>query len=176
MIVQEDPVLRWPSSKSIEVISSFNIIPDIDIPLCKKQEEQDTTCVKPEHMTLSYVSSMMQTKTNNNKKQSPKKIKKRTVTSYDHETSFYLKSVFFEVYSYQKKLTKQQRKEVQKKTGLASRNITYWFSNHKRRFHKTLKIYREAVESSNGSIKNYNDFITWRRKQGLPDQISLDEV
>lgn len=105
-----------------------------------------------------------------------KKKKKRTVTSYDSETSLYLKSVFFEVYSCQKKLTKLQRIQVQKKTGLPSRNITYWFSNHKRRLHQTLVVYRKTVEDSKGAIKNYMDFLDWRRARGLPDQISQAEV
>ncbi|KAI9487227.1 MAG: hypothetical protein EXX96DRAFT_462563, partial [Benjaminiella poitrasii] len=103
-------------------------------------------------------------------------LKKRTVTSYDSQTSFYLKSVFFEVYSCQSKLTKQQRLEVQKKTGLPPRNITYWFSNHKRRFQNTLKIYRKIVQEANGAIKNYCDFIKWRKERGLPEQISQEEV
>jgi hypothetical protein len=105
-----------------------------------------------------------------------KKKQKRTVTSYDSQTSFYLKSVFFEVYSCQNKLTKYQRAQVQKKTGLPSRNITYWFSNHKRRFQQTLAVYRKTVEDSKGSIKNYTDFLEWRRTRGLPDQISQAEV
>ncbi|KAI7901996.1 uncharacterized protein BX663DRAFT_513168 [Cokeromyces recurvatus] len=102
--------------------------------------------------------------------------KKRTITSYDSQTSFYLKSVFFEVYSCQSKLTKQQRLEVQRKTGLPPRNITYWFSNHKRRFQNTLKIYRKIVNEANGKIKNYHDFINWRKEHGLPEQISQEEV
>ncbi|KAI7873211.1 uncharacterized protein EV154DRAFT_392237, partial [Mucor mucedo] len=102
--------------------------------------------------------------------------KKRTVTSYDTQTSLYLKSVFFEVYSQQAKLTKEQRVKVQEKTGLPSRNITYWFSNHKRRFQNTLKIYRKAVRESEGEVKSYNDFIQWRQSHGLPDQVTQKEV
>lgn len=105
-----------------------------------------------------------------------KKKKKRTVTSYDSQTSLYLKSVFFEVYSKQSKLTKEQRIKVQEKTGLPSRNITYWFSNHKRRFQNTLKVYRKAVHDSGGAIKGYDDFINWRRGHDLPDQVTQEEV
>ncbi|KAI9362315.1 hypothetical protein BD770DRAFT_304432, partial [Pilaira anomala] len=100
----------------------------------------------------------------------------RTITSYDSQTSLYLKSVFFNVYSKQKKLTKEQRAEVQKRTGLNSRNITYWFSNHKRRFKDALKVYRKAVEESGGEIKDYQDFIHWRRAHNLPDQVTQDEL
>lgn len=102
-----------------------------------------------------------------NAKPPPKK--KRTVTSYDAQTSQYLKSVFFEVYSKQSKLSKEQRAIVQEKTGLPSRNITYWFSNHKRRFQDTLEIYRKAVIDSEGSINCYDDFIQWRKDNELPE-------
>ncbi|KAI8050118.1 hypothetical protein BDF21DRAFT_433060, partial [Thamnidium elegans] len=102
--------------------------------------------------------------------------KKRTTTSYDMQTSLYLKSVFFEVYSKQKKLTKEQRMQVQQRTGLPSRNITYWFSNHKRRFKDTLQVYRQAVEESHGAIENYKDFIRWRRSHALPDQVTQAEL
>ncbi|KAI9268631.1 hypothetical protein EDC94DRAFT_497078, partial [Helicostylum pulchrum] len=102
--------------------------------------------------------------------------RKRTTTSYDVQTSLYLKSVFFEVYSKQKKLTKEQRMQVQQRTGLPSRNITYWFSNHKRRFKETLQVYRRAVEESHGEIGNYKDFIRWRRSNDLPDQVTQAEL
>lgn len=104
------------------------------------------------------------------------KKKKRTVTSYDSQTSLYLKSVFFEVYSQQSKLTKEQRVKVQERTGLPSRNITYWFSNHKRRFQNTLKIYRKAVRESEGAVKSYDEFIQWRRRHSLPDQVTQEEI
>lgn len=99
----------------------------------------------------------------------PPRKKKRTVTSYDAQTSQYLKSVFFEVYSKQNKLTKEQRAAVQEKTGLPSRNITYWFSNHKRRFQDSLEIYRKAVIDSKGLINCYEDFIQWRKRRGLSE-------
>lgn len=194
MIVGEDSsVLAWPPTHGLTKPPSmtactyiFNEEKQTSTPFyttttvvnITEEQQKQQQCVKPEHMTLSYVSSIMDNKKKKKKKVSLSKSdsKRRTVTSYDRETSLYLKSVFFEVYSYQKKLTKQQRKEVQKKTGLASRNITYWFSNHKRRFHQTLQIYRDAVENSNGKIKNYKDFLLWRQKNGLPDQISPDEL
>lgn len=100
--------------------------------------------------------------------------KKKKITAYDSQTTTYLQSVFFEVYSKQPKLTKQQRIEVQKKTGLPSRNITYWFSNHKRRFQGSLNLFKQVTE--NGSVATYNDFIKWRRKHGLPEQVTKDEL
>jgi hypothetical protein len=104
------------------------------------------------------------------------KEKKRTPTSYDKETSRYLKSVFFDVYSKQNKLTKNQRQQVREKTDLPPRKITYWFSNHKRRFKKALEIYKDAVKDSHGKITCYEDFVLWRRSQDLPDDVTRSEM
>ncbi|KAI8876574.1 hypothetical protein K501DRAFT_144092, partial [Backusella circina FSU 941] len=101
---------------------------------------------------------------------------KRTSTSYDKETSHYLKSVFFNVYSKQNKLTKKQRREVREKTGLTPRKITYWFSNHKRRFKKALEIYKAAVKNSHDKITCYDEFVLWRRSQNLPDDVTRSEM
>ncbi|KAI8967894.1 hypothetical protein BDF20DRAFT_839734 [Mycotypha africana] len=101
---------------------------------------------------------------------------RRTATSYDAETTHYLKSVFYNVYSQTNKLTKEQRYRIQKETGLKSRNITYWFSNHKRRFHESLKLFRKVVEQSEGRVKTYDDFLSWRRSQGLPEEIMENEM
>ncbi|KAI9302371.1 hypothetical protein BJ944DRAFT_270023 [Cunninghamella echinulata] len=94
----------------------------------------------------------------------------RTATSYDTETTKYLKRVFFTVYSQRDKLTKEQRKEVQQHTQLQPRNITYWFSNHKRRFQQSLELYKRVLAESKGVIQNYDDYLNWRRKQGLPEE------
>ncbi|OBZ85085.1 hypothetical protein A0J61_06865 [Choanephora cucurbitarum] len=125
--------------------------------------QESIACVQPAKITLHSRSQ-------------EREKKKRTVTSYDTQTSDYLKSVFFEIYSCQNKLTKQQRFEVQRRTGLPSRNITYWFSNHKRRFKDTLKIYRNTVKASNGAIKSYRDFVEYRIRQGLPEHITQEEL
>ncbi|KAF7724383.1 hypothetical protein EC973_001108 [Apophysomyces ossiformis] len=100
--------------------------------------------------------------------------RRRTATSYDSETTHYLKSVFFNIYSKQDKLTKEQRLRVQRHTGLKPRNITYWFSNHKRRFQTALQVFRQTVRESNGQVKTYNDFLEWRRNHGLPEEIVED--
>jgi hypothetical protein len=104
------------------------------------------------------------------------KVRKRTPTSYDSETSYYLKSMFFQAYSIQKKLTKTQRLEAQKKTGLDSRKLTYWFSNHKRRSQEALEIYHDTIRRSDGQVSNYQEFLMWRRSRGLPDHIGSAEV
>lgn len=101
---------------------------------------------------------------------------RRTATSYDAQTTHYLKSMFFDIYSRREKLTKDQRRQVQKETGLKSRNITYWFSNHKRRFQNSLLVFKKTVEESNGVVKTYDDFLRWRKLRGLSEEASKDEV
>jgi hypothetical protein len=104
-----------------------------------------------------------------NKEHSPAR---RTATSYDWKTTLYLKSVFYEAYSIRDKLTKDQRREVQKVTGLKPRSITYWFSNHKRRLTNARQKFREARRRG---IKTYQEFINWRISQGLPEEVQPDE-
>lgn len=100
--------------------------------------------------------------------------KKRTTTSYDAKTTAYLKKVFFTYYSKQYKLTKKQRDIVINDTGLRSRNVTYWFSNHKRRLGVELQIYRNAAREY--GIKNYDEFLKWRRDHDLPEEITREEI
>ncbi|CDH61571.1 hypothetical protein RO3G_06258 [Lichtheimia corymbifera JMRC:FSU:9682] len=101
---------------------------------------------------------------------------RRTATSYDAETTHYLKSVFFSIYSKRDKLTKDQRRQVQLHTGLKPRNITYWFSNHKRRFQTSLKVFKRTVRESNGKVKTYDDFLEWRREHKLPEEVMDHEL
>ncbi|CAO3647926.1 unnamed protein product [Mucor hiemalis] len=101
---------------------------------------------------------------------------RRTATSYDAQTTHYLKSVFFDIYSTRDKLTKEQRRQVEKDTGLKPRNITYWFSNHKRRFQNSLLVFKKVVKDSNGIVKTYDDFLEWRRLRGLPEEVLDAEV
>lgn len=100
---------------------------------------------------------------------------RRTATSYDAQTTHYLKSIFFDIYSNRDKLTKDQRRQVQKETGLKPRNITYWFSNHKRRFHNSLLVFKKIINDSKGSVKNYDDFLEWRRARGLTEEVLENE-
>ncbi|KAG0181246.1 hypothetical protein DFQ28_011273 [Apophysomyces sp. BC1034] len=104
------------------------------------------------------------------------KCRRRTATSYDTETTHYLKSVFFKIYSKHEKLTKEQRLQVQRHTGLKPRNITYWFSNHKRRFQGTLEVYRQTVKQSGGQVKTYDDFLNWRSIHGFPKEMEEDST
>lgn len=100
---------------------------------------------------------------------------RRTATSYDPQTTHYLKSIFFNIYSNRDKLTKEQRKQIQKETGLKPRNITYWFSNHKRRFQTSLLAFKKTVKESNGKVKSYDDFLKWRKDHGLPEDVLENE-
>ncbi|CAO3701304.1 unnamed protein product [Rhizopus stolonifer] len=88
---------------------------------------------------------------------------RRTATSYDEETTHYLKSIFYDIYSVRSRLTKEQRKRIEKETGLKPRNITYWFSNHKRRFQHALEEFKQIVKESNGQVKTYGDFLDWQK-------------
>ncbi|KAI8377097.1 hypothetical protein EDC96DRAFT_455829 [Choanephora cucurbitarum] len=110
------------------------------------------------------------------KERTERKYTRRTATSYDAQTTHYLKTVFFSIYSSREKLTKEQRRQVQKQTGLKPRNITYWFSNHKRRFQTSLAVFKRVVDQSGGQVKTYDDFLAWRRQHGLPEEVSEEEL
>ncbi|KAL0082843.1 Homeodomain-like DNA binding domain-containing transcription factor [Phycomyces blakesleeanus] len=84
---------------------------------------------------------------------------KRTATSYDSETTKYLKSVFYNIYSKTNKLSKTQRRDLQENTGLSPRSITYWFSNHKRRHPKDIQAFKKTIADSKGKLKTYEDFL-----------------
>jgi hypothetical protein len=100
---------------------------------------------------------------------------RRTATSYDAKTTHYLKSIFFDIYSTKDKLTKDQRRKVQQETGLKPRNITYWFSNHKRRFQHSLTVFKQTVQETQGKVKTYDDFLIYRRINGLPEEVQEGE-
>lgn len=100
---------------------------------------------------------------------------RRTATSYDAKTTHYLKSIFFDIYSTRDKLTKDQRRRVQQETGLKPRNITYWFSNHKRRFPHSLNVFKKTVQETQGQVKTYDDFLVYRRLHGLPEEVQDTE-
>lgn len=101
---------------------------------------------------------------------------RRTATSYDAKTTHYLKSIFFDIYSTKDKLTKDQRRKVQQETGLKPRNITYWFSNHKRRFQHSLNVFKQTVQETQGKVKTYDDFLIYRRMNGLPEEVQEGEL
>ncbi|KAG1148282.1 hypothetical protein G6F38_003621 [Rhizopus arrhizus] len=100
---------------------------------------------------------------------------RRTATSYDERTTHYLKSIFYDIYSVRDRLTKEQRKQIQKETGLKPRNITYWFSNHKRRFQHTLSAFKQTIKESNGKVKTYEDFLKWERHHSCLEDSSEKE-
>ncbi|KAI8072734.1 hypothetical protein BC940DRAFT_122962 [Gongronella butleri] len=94
----------------------------------------------------------------------------RTATSYDAATTHYLLKNFFEKYSQRDKLAKEERRQIVRHTGLKPRNITYWFSNHKRRFRRALQLFKQLAKK--GEIKTYEDFLSWRRVQGMNDDLA----
>ncbi|CAO3624830.1 unnamed protein product [Mucor fragilis] len=107
-------------------------------------------------------------------KKTPMARNKRTTTSYDAKTTACLKRAFFNHYSKQYKLTREQRETMIRETGLRSRNITYWFSNHKRRLGAELAIYRKLTREH--KIKDYDAFVQWRQGRDLPAYITREEI
>lgn len=89
-----------------------------------------------------------------------------TPTLYATSTSEYLNRVFFDTYGRDKKLTKEQRNEIIKRTGLTSRRITYWFSNRKRRFKSQVKTYGHLLQQ--GTITTYDEYLEFLRDNRLP--------
>ncbi|KAG0163402.1 hypothetical protein DFQ28_011723 [Apophysomyces sp. BC1034] len=93
----------------------------------------------------------------------------RAVQWYDEHTVKYLKSVFYNVFSKTDRLSREQRRQVQQHTGMHPRKITYWFSNHKRRYRQSLQNFVQTQRSV-GWVKTYDDFLHWRQLQGLPNE------
>jgi hypothetical protein len=80
---------------------------------------------------------------------------------YSREITRCLKQAFIDTVGQDRKLTREQRREIMQETGLSSRSITYWFSNHKRRPPFFGKQYRQAVVQSRGQVKTFEDFELW---------------
>lgn len=160
----------WKESSSFRRKSKRAIAATVAaaININKTGQEQDVQ--KSQSVTLRK-RKPQQTKERPLRRVNERHYTRRTATSYDSKTTHYLKTVFFDIYSSRDKLTKEQRRQVQKDTGLKPRNITYWFSNHKRRFQTSLAVYKKVVKESHGKIQSYDDFLNWRRSQGLPDEV-----
>ncbi|KAG1052862.1 hypothetical protein G6F43_005028 [Rhizopus delemar] len=192
-IVADNYAIKCNEPEHVSLLGSSNSISLIDahgFPLCFNQsnevEDMSDRCSFHEALQQDNKSKLSGNSISNqieaqieNKKTIYKDIRtekyKKRNTSYDYKTTAYLQSVFFDVYSKQPKLTKQQRMVVQKRTGLPSRNITYWFSNHKRRFQKSLHSFQKVTKSSNRSVLTYNDFIKWHKMYGSPNNITRGE-
>ncbi|KAI7850521.1 hypothetical protein BDC45DRAFT_517845 [Circinella umbellata] len=142
----------------------------------KTTKKSDTSLTTNKRSLSPFLQQQHQQQQQQRRPRAPRLYTRRTATSYDADTTHYLKSVFFNIYSKRDKLTKEQRKQVQIHTGLKPRNITYWFSNHKRRFQNSLQVFKQAVHESKGKIKSYDDFLEWRRKRGLPEDILESEM
>ncbi|KAL0139489.1 Homeodomain-like DNA binding domain-containing transcription factor [Mucor lusitanicus] len=141
-------------------------------PCAYKRHESITTTSHSQPVSQSTATAKILKSKSMKKK--PIVKKKRTTTSYDAETTAYLKKAFFNYYSKQCKLTREQREAVIRETGLRSRNITYWFSNHKRRLGTELAIYRKLTREH--KIKDYDAFVQWRQDQELPAYITREEI
>ncbi|GAN10431.1 hypothetical protein MAM1_0354d09972 [Mucor ambiguus] len=139
---------------------------------CAYQRHEASTTTHPQAASQSTATpEILKSKST---KKTPMAKSKRTTTSYDAETTAYLKRAFFNYYSKQCKLTREQREAVIRETGLHSRKITYWFSNHKRRLGTELAIYRKLTREH--KIKDYDAFVQWRQDQKLPAYITREEI
>lgn len=147
--------LTPPCHKDKEPISLFPALPNvvektktIKVPSCQRDSTKDA-CPKVAR---------------------PPAIRKlrnaRTPTSYDTNTSEFLKRMFFETYVQNKKLTKEQRQKIIERTDLDSRKITYWFSNHKRRSKDLLETYGRLLRQ--GTITTYDEFVQFCKDNDLP--------
>ncbi|KAI8147526.1 hypothetical protein BJV82DRAFT_701214 [Fennellomyces sp. T-0311] len=92
---------------------------------------------------------------------------RRTKTSYDPKTSYRLNTLFFESFGNGRKPTKEERRRIQRKTGITSRRLTYWLSNHKRRFGPEISAYKRLAEE--GQIASYDDFVQYCNKHYVPE-------
>ncbi|OBZ83966.1 hypothetical protein A0J61_07984 [Choanephora cucurbitarum] len=172
----ESDIYDWPSPiRSVsEAIGDLTTQVDEDDYVASETEteEEEENAKKKKRSNQPKASLTGRTR----KERTERRYTRRTATSYDAQTTHYLKTVFFSIYSSREKLTKEQRRQVQKETGLKPRNITYWFSNHKRRFQTSLAVFKRVVDQSGGQVKTYDDFLAWRRQHGLPEEVSEEEL
>jgi hypothetical protein len=77
-------------------------------------------------------------------------------------------TMFFEVYSVRSKLTKAERQAAHEFTNISHRNLTYWFSNRKRRDPNDLEEYKKLVSES--TITCYKDYLEWQDAQDLEEE------
>ncbi|KAI9245824.1 hypothetical protein BDA99DRAFT_565711 [Phascolomyces articulosus] len=92
---------------------------------------------------------------------------RRTKTSYDPKTSYHLNTLFFETFGNGRKPTKPERRRIQKKTGISSRRLTYWLSNHKRRFNAELRAFARLTRE--GEVNGYDSFVEYCRSHIVPE-------
>ena len=92
---------------------------------------------------------------------------RRTKTSYDPKTSYRLNVLFFETFGKGRKPTKLERSKVQRKTGINSRRLTYWLSNHKRRFNAELQAFHRLVFEK--KVDGYDGFIEYCKMNDIPE-------
>ncbi|KAG1102926.1 hypothetical protein G6F42_017292 [Rhizopus arrhizus] len=171
----DDEMLSNDSDSESTSSSSSSTNKNPQFSCLSNQQNGSNTCIS----TSNHLQAASQSRTPKTLKWKPKKTNattksKRTTTSYDAETTAYLKKAFFNYYSKQYKLTREQRETVIRETGLRSRNITYWFSNHKRRLGAELAIYRKLIREH--KLKDYDAFLRWRQDQELPDHITREEI
>ncbi|KAI8141899.1 hypothetical protein BJV82DRAFT_714723 [Fennellomyces sp. T-0311] len=91
----------------------------------------------------------------------------RTKTSYDQATTYLLNTLFFETFGHGTKPSKRERSRIQRKTGISSRHLTYWLSNHKRRYKGELDAYRRLL--ADGKVHDYDSYNKYRNNHCVPE-------
>ncbi|KAI8147459.1 hypothetical protein BJV82DRAFT_701066 [Fennellomyces sp. T-0311] len=84
---------------------------------------------------------------------------RRTKTSYDPQTRYQLNVLLYESFGNNRKPTKSERYRIQKETGITSRRLTYWLSDHKHRYATEISEYKRLSEE--GKIDGYDSFIQY---------------
>ncbi|KAI9492685.1 hypothetical protein BDB00DRAFT_788510 [Zychaea mexicana] len=91
---------------------------------------------------------------------------------YDIRTTYELNVLFFEAFGNGRRPTKKERKIVQTKTGITSRQLTYWLANHKRSRTTHLNAYKRWVRE--GTINNYDAFARYCSQNCVPEFAGRD--
>ncbi|KAI8146825.1 hypothetical protein BJV82DRAFT_665774 [Fennellomyces sp. T-0311] len=90
-----------------------------------------------------------------------------TKTLYDPKMSYHLNKLLFDTIGNDRKPTKSERYYIEKKTGISSRRLTYWLSNHKCRFQLELRAYRRLCLE--GQIYSFDTFLEYCQQHTVPE-------
>jgi hypothetical protein len=131
---------------------------------------QKTLCGNAKNMKLATKKTPTSEGGKKKRKVSKNRSTRRTQTSYEPHITAYLMAMFFEIYSVRDKLTKAERQAAHEYTKIDPRNLTYWFSNRKRRVSNELEEYKKIVSESNGAITCYKDYLEWQDAQVMEEE------
>ncbi|RUP45259.1 hypothetical protein BC936DRAFT_148403 [Jimgerdemannia flammicorona] len=89
---------------------------------------------------------------------------KKNKTSYEPWLENYLTQIFFDLEGGQ--LSGELRARVVQVTGLTSRRLTYWFSNHRIRFEPIIALFKEAKRQNPDEVRDWISYMLWSQRQG----------